>query len=158
MTLSITRTKVHYIALFFSVILFAPLIGNQLITGTIVNAILFSATVIIGLRAGFILSIVPSIVAIATGLLPIVLAPIIPYIVISNIILVTVFSKIENKILAMVVASMAKFAFLFIISHFVLTYLINSNLLAIMFSYTQLFTAIMGGSLALLLLKLYGKK
>lgn len=158
MTLAITKTKACYIALFFLVILFAPLIGNQLITGTIVNATLFSATVIIGLRAGFVLSIIPSIIAIATGLLPIVLAPIIPYIMISNMILVTVFSKIKNKVLAMVVASIVKFTFLFIISHFILTHLIDSNLLAVMFGYTQLFTAIMGGCLALLLLKLYGEK
>ena len=155
--IAIAKTNIHYLTLFFATILFAPLIGNQIITGTIVNATLFVAVAVVGLRAGFVLSIIPSMVAVATGLLPIILAPIIPYIIISNMILVTVFDKIENKVLGILLASLSKFAFLFIISHFVITFLLDSNFLSIMFSWTQFFTAIMGGCLAYIILDLKGR-
>ncbi|HQB84978.1 MAG: hypothetical protein BWY34_00085 [Parcubacteria group bacterium ADurb.Bin247] len=155
--IAIAKTNIHYLTLFFAVVLFAPLIGNQLITGTIVNATLFVAVATIGLRAGFVLSIIPSIIAVVTGLLPIILAPIIPYIIVSNIILVVVFDKIKNKVFGILLASLSKFTFLFIISHFVVTFLVKSDLLSIMFGWTQLLTAIMGGCLAYIILDLKGR-
>ena len=75
----------------------APLFKNQLITGPIVNALLYIAIVILGLSSAIFIGLLPSAVSLATGLLPIILAPMIPFIIIGNSILVIVFNYFYRK-------------------------------------------------------------
>ena len=68
----------------------APLIGihSQWLTGPIVNMALILAVFIIGIRGALLIGILPSTIALGTGLLPTVLAPMIPFIIISNFLLI----------------------------------------------------------------------
>jgi len=58
----------------------APLFGQQLVTGTIVNATLFLAVMLAGLRGAAAVAVVPSLIALAVGTLPAVMAVMVPYI------------------------------------------------------------------------------
>jgi hypothetical protein len=60
----------------------------QLLTGPIINAMLIIATVILGLRWALALSIIPSIMALVGGLLLPFMAPVVPFIIVSNMIMV----------------------------------------------------------------------
>ena len=135
--------------LLMSVAVFAPLIHNQAITGPIVNAVLFISVFITGIRGAVLIAFIPSVIALSTGLLSLVLAPMIPFIIIGNIILVLSFSflKDKNYWLGIVSASFLKFVFLFSVS-----YIISSKLVIIM-SWPQLITALAGGAIAFLVLK-----
>ena len=57
----------------------APLLGHQIITGSIINTALFISVVLLGIRGAVLIALVPSLIAFATGLLPSVLAPMIPF-------------------------------------------------------------------------------
>src|SRR4030042_3851466 len=94
--------------------LVAPLIGQQAITGTIVNCTLFLAAALLGRRGAVLIALVPSIFALTTGLLPPLLVPMIPAIMIGNVILIMVFDffRKKNYWLGMVSARFLKFIFL----------------------------------------------
>ena len=93
----------------------APLIGSQAIVGPIVNATLFISVVLLGVRAGILVGLIPSSIALYIGLLPSVLAPMIPFIIIGNTILVLVFGYLKNRNywLGVVSSGFLKFIFLF---------------------------------------------
>lgn len=136
----------------------APLIGNQWITGPLVNATLFIAVVIVGLRGAIIVALVPSVIALSIGLLPAILAPLIPFIMLSNVTLAAVFDRLRlrNYWLGMIAASIAKFILLYAAAIFVTTYFLQNPVatkLAQMFSWPQLATALAGGILAWAFLK-----
>ncbi len=71
-----------------AVALLAPLLRNQLITGTVVNAILFLATATLGWASAIAIGALPSLIAAMAGTLPAPLIPMIPFIITGNIILV----------------------------------------------------------------------
>jgi uncharacterized membrane protein (DUF485 family) len=71
---------VQFIVLLLAVS-FAPLINNQIITGTIVNASLLIAVILLGMRGAVLLCLLPSIFSLFLGLLPIVMAPMVPFII-----------------------------------------------------------------------------
>ena len=154
--LAMDRSKIIsavWLAAFCGVAMLAPLLHQQLITGTIVNATLFAAAVILGRRMGIMVGIIPSVIALTVGTLPAVLAPMVPYIMISNalLILVFVFLKDKNYWLAVCAASFSKFIFLYTISAFVfgvLTQKALATMVAQMMSWPQLVTALAGGTLA----------
>lgn len=134
----------------------APLIGNQLITGTIVNATLISAAVLLGLPEAILLAFGPSVISLAIGKLPLALAPMLPSIMIGNILLIVIFKLISNRssFLAAIVASVAKFALIFATAT-MLVYFINSGpiiKIASMMGWIQLATALLGSALALSIL------
>lgn len=130
-----------------------PLFHQQMITGPIVNATLFIATIILGTQAGILVGLIPSIIALSVGTLPAPLAPMVPYIMISNAILIVIFGFLRNKSywLAVGVASFLKFLFLFATSSIVIGLLVEQELaesVALMMSWPQLVTALAGGVLA----------
>lgn len=141
---------------------FAPAIGIQALTGTIVNAALFVSASTLGIGAAILVGIIPSIVSFATGMLPAVLAPMVPFIIISNAILIAVFAAFKGKSFAqmVIIASVLKFAFLSAASMVVIKYLIPAKLasqVALMMSWPQLFTALSGGILAYFVLGMLRK-
>ena len=102
--------------------------------------------------------LVPSVVAFSIGLLPAVLLPMIPFIMIANMILVLVFSflKDKNYWLGMVSAAFLKFGFLFIVSSIVVNFFITKPVgekIAMIMSWPQLLTALVGGLIAYLFIR-----
>lgn len=99
--------------LLLSVAILAPLIRQQAITGTIVNAVLFISAVSLGIRGAVLIALVPSIFSLSVGLLPAILAPMVPFIMIGNIILILVFDFLRKKNywLGMISGSFLKFIF-----------------------------------------------
>ena len=144
-TLAITRTRVIGFVLLLGIATAAPLFPNQFITGSIVNATLLVAVASLGM--------IPSSIAVAVGLLPPVLAPMIPFIIVGNAILVVTFGYLRqrNYWLGLVSGSILKFAFLLGTSSIVISLLLNQNLassVAVMMSWPQLVTALAGGMIA----------
>jgi len=136
-----------------------PLFPLQQVTGPIINALLFIAVVILGLRQTMAVCFVPSLMALSAGLLPIFLAPIVPFIIISNIILVVVFNYVRetNFWLGIVVASLVKFVFIWSTTTLVASMFIKNPIaikaVATMMSWPQLITALIGGVIAFVFLK-----
>lgn len=137
----------------------APLIGhNQLITGPLVNAILFISVFLLGPQGAVLVGLIPSVVALSAGLLPLPLAPMVPFIMISNTILVLTFYHLNraNFWLGIAGASLLKFLFLFGTSYFVVNFITQQTIAqkaAAMMSWPQFVTALGGGALAYLLLR-----
>ncbi len=150
-----------------SLALFVPFfIHAQWLTGTIVNAILILTLFLVGVRSALVLCVVPSLMALAGGLLPIVLAPVLPFIMLSNMILILsidyFYLHIKNNQIAywpgLLAGSFLKFLFLFLSVNTVSHLLIKQALvvkIVQMFSYSQFYTAIIGGIIAgIILLRL----
>jgi hypothetical protein len=141
----------------------APIfIKQQLITGTIVNAALIIATVTLSTRDGLLVGLLPSSIALATGLLSPVLAPMVPFIIVGNAVLILTFAYLRklNFWAGITVAALLKFAFLYGTSTVVIGLLINKQVapaVAQMMSWPQLFTALAGGLVAFGYLKFTGK-
>ncbi len=136
--------------------IFAHTPHNQWVTGTLVNAALFFAAYKLLPANALLVAIFPSTVALTRGLLPLPMAMMIPFIIISNILLINAFYFFKKKPLTAVIASsLAKFSFLYIIVLF-FAEKINSQLI-IMLQWPQLFTALAGGLLFLGLTKTFGK-
>lgn len=128
---------------------------NQFITGSLVNACLIVAAATTGLWGGAAVALLAPFGAILTGAsIPL---PFAPVIAVGNLILVLMFVLIRNNILAIGVGAVLKFAFLFAgVNIFVSLMDMASQKAAAMiatFSWPQLVTAIIGGVLALLVLK-----
>ena len=107
----------------------APLFRLQPITGPIVNATLFIAVALLGAKNAILIGLLPSVIALSAGLLPAVLAPMIPFIMLSNAILIVVFGYLRKKNywLAIVSASVLKFFFLFSVSSIVTNLLLKKE-------------------------------
>ena len=102
--------------------------------------------------------LLPSLVALASGLLPASLAPMVPFIMVGNAILILTFNffKKRNFWLSVGIASFLKFLFLFSTSSIVINLLLEKEVAqraALMMSWPQLVTALVGGALACLVLK-----
>jgi hypothetical protein len=118
--------------------------ANQIVTGTIVNALLFMAAYRLPLFNAFLIAILPSSIALLRGLLPAPMVLLIPYIILSNTVLVSVFSFMKKTPkLGVLTASLLKFGFLYSIT-LVLAQQLNNPLIT-MFQWPQLITALLGG-------------
>jgi len=131
----------------------APLVKQQLIVGPIVNATLFISAATIGTAGAIMVGLVPSVISLSVGLLPPVLAPVIPFIMTSNALLVSVFAifRKRNFFLGIVAASVVKYLFLYATSSMVISLLLKKEVassVAQMMSWPQLVTALAGGVLA----------
>ena len=165
LTASIAREKTNDLVIgltLLGVAIIVPFFHYQPAVGPIVNAALFLSTALINIRAGVLIAIIPSPIAYLSGLLPTVLLPMIPFIILGNIILVYIFGKLwqKNFWLGMTGASVAKFIFLWFASANLLPFLINKTIaqkISLMISWPQLFTALTGGIIAYGVLK-YLKK
>lgn len=120
---------------------------NQWITGTIVNAILFLAIRRIGILNAALVATLPSSIALLRGLLPPLMTIAIPWIIISNYILILVFFITKKyPLTGILFAATSKFFFLYLVATFFLK--IGGPFL-MMLQWPQLITALAGGLLAL---------
>lgn len=160
----INRTKIAKKAVIFGVLIgiavvVPAVIHIQAITGPIVNAVFFLAVFLFAPEVAILVGLLPSLVALAGGLLPAVLAPMIPFIMLGNAILILTFYylKKRNFWLGVGVASLFKFLFLFSTSSVVINLLLNKEVaqkVALMMSWPQLLTALVGGGIAYFVLKI----
>jgi len=139
-----------------SLIVIAPLAGNQFVTGTIVNASLLVSVALFGLGGAISLCFIPSIISLFTGLLPFVMAPMIPFIIMGNVLLVLVFDLLRrrNFFLGVVPGALLKFSFLFLTSNYLIHFFVKeavASKIAVMMSWPQLVTALLGGAVAYVL-------
>lgn len=139
-------------------IFIAPMFHNQFFTGPLVNAALFISVYFLGLKDALLLGAIPSLIAYFVGLLPAPLGPMIPYIIISNFILVTIFHYLREKNywLAMFTASFLKYIFLYATSYVLIDFVAKgaqAKTVASMMSWPQFATAVAGGFLAFVFLK-----
>ncbi|MBD3238427.1 MAG: ECF transporter S component [Candidatus Moranbacteria bacterium] len=158
--LSALAETMAYLGLAIAVpFIFAHTPQNQWITGTLVNTILIIACVRTGLINAAFIAAVPSVIALLRGLLPLPMAAALPYIIISNILMIMIFSRLfqRNRVFAVISASFAKFLFLFSISSLLIADKLPQKF-AYMLSLPQLITALAGGLLAMLLLNIWKKQ
>ena len=136
----------------------------QLVTGPLINAIFILVLFLVGIRSALILCLIPSLMALAGGLLPAVLAPAIPFIMISNAIYVIsieyLFKNSKEEIkgfwTGVIIGSALKFIFLFLSVNIIVKLLVKQELaakVAQMMSWPQFATAIAGGIIAWFILK-----
>lgn len=84
--------------LLLGVSMVAPLLRlPQLVTGSIVNATLLIAAVVLGPRAAISIGLLPSVFAVMSGLLPSGLVPLVPLIMVGNTLLVAVFHLVRPR-------------------------------------------------------------
>lgn len=135
-------------------------VHNQFITGPIVNAVLFIAVVTLGVGNAILIGLIPSVVALISGLLPVPLAPMVPFIMISNAIMILTFSYFRkvNFWGGVIGGTLFKYAFLYLTSTIVVGLISNHNIglkaAATMMAWPQIVTAIAGGVIAFGILKI----
>jgi hypothetical protein len=167
---TITLPKIKTLLFEYSLLLvgfFVPFLitGPQLLTGTIVNSILFLYVSQSYSKKTLPLVILPSIGALLNGLLfgkfTVFLLYFLPFIWIGNYVLVQSFKVLSKKYsfsLAILMSSSFKFIVLFSIAYlFTATKTVPMMFLQLMGLF-QLYTALMGGALALLISKVLGKQ
>ena len=157
--LELRKAKLIIFAVLLAISIGLPaFVHMQWVTGPIINASLLLAVVLIGPMEAVVLGLMPSAVALSAGLLPLPLAPMIPFIMIGNAIFIAVFYYLRNQnyALRLGLAALLKFAFL----HFAVVLIMNGFLadplvskLMIMMSWPQFFTAVIGGIIIYPLIK-----
>ena len=149
---------------------------GQLVTGSCVNAILAVATLVAGLSSGLTVALISPVLAFLLGIAPQILT--VPAIMIGNSIYVVLLSALADKsgknmakqVIAWLVAAAAKFAALYAVVVWLICGVLSENLLAsgmlkapmlkalpATFSWPQLFTALIGGAVALLIVPVLRK-
>jgi len=154
----ITRTAIMIALLIVSQAATAPM-GNQFITGSIVNLILFVSTMMFGLTSGLAVAVLSPFFASLFGIGP-AFPIIIPFIGLGNAALVLVWHFVVNRgegmvfrVAGVIAAAIAKFAVLYVgIVMFVAPVVLELPPVApiyVMFSFPQLITALIGGAISL---------
>ena len=159
----IVRTAV-LIALLIVAQLATAALGNPLITGSIVNLLLVVSVMTCGIASGLTVAVVSPVLAKLIGIGP--LWALIPFIAAGNIVLLLVWYLIGNRnfggkkyityVIALVAAAIAKFAVLYLgIAKIAVPVLLKlpepqATVIGNMFSLPQLFTALIGGALAVI--------
>ena len=145
-----------YFLVFITIITIVPLLKVQFVVGTIVNATLFCAVLFLGVPQAIFLGMIPSIIALLTNLLPFSLVSLVPFIMLSNSILVVTFGVLKKRsfLFGALIASLLKFLFLFSVSFLVIKLMIKkdwANTVIALMSYMQLITAMSGAFIAYLI-------
>ncbi|HBK35097.1 TPA: hypothetical protein DDZ01_03850 [Candidatus Uhrbacteria bacterium] len=159
LTSVIAQSKVFIFTSLLAISVVVPsFLHSQYITGPLVNAILLIAVVLLGPFEAVMIGIIPSTVALSSGLLPLPLAPMVPFIMISNAIFVALFYYIGVKRFAIgvIIGGLVKFAFLSSTVTLLMKSLLSEGLvakLAIMMGYPQFITALLGGLIAFFFLR-----
>ncbi len=156
--LKLVATKAFQLSIFVGIAVVAPYFGNQLITGSIINTLLFISVSLMGIESALLLCLIPSLISIYTGLLPLALAPMIPFIMTGNALMVLVFWRLKKKgfWLGVVPAALVKFVFIWVVG-MVLAQSVLSGIASkvmLMISWPQLATAIAGAAIAFFILKI----
>ena len=153
----ITQTAVMLALLVALQALTKPL--GQLVTGSCVNAVLAIAALVGGPACGVTVALISPVLAFLLGIAPQALT--VPAIMAGNTVYVVLLYVLAGRhralwrqILAWLAAAAAKFATLYAIVNILMAGLLSMNLpgkLLATFSWPQLFTALMGGAVALLI-------
>ncbi len=160
--IAVDKVKTNSLATWVSILgiaLVAPLFPLQQVTGPIINALLFIAVVMLGLKQSLPICFIPSVMALLAGLLLPVMIPIVPFIMLSNVVLVVSFSYFyqKNFWLGIAIASAVKFIFIWSTTSAIANLFIKTpaivNKVAQLMSWPQLFSALLGGLLAYAFLK-----
>jgi len=163
-TLTIKKEVVVIFIALISVAVGAPLLfKQQFITGPIVNATLILGTVLLSSREGILIGLLPSTIALGAGIISPVLAPMIPFVILGNAILVLTFTYLSkvNYWLGAIAGSALKFAFLYFTSTLVIKLVVNQQVapaIAQTMNWPQLVTALAGSIIAFAILKVVKKK
>jgi hypothetical protein len=156
----VNTTSVAQFAGLVSMAMFLPyLVPVQWITGPIVNAILILTLLMFGFRNAIAIAVVPSLMALSGGLLPAILAPVVPFIMIGNMILILCVDWFYNNFkdkekgywAGVIVGAAFKFLFLFVSVNIISGLLIKQELavkVVQMMSWPQFYTAVIGGVIA----------
>jgi len=165
----ITRTAVFIALLVAAQIVTAPF-GNSIITGSIVNLILIISVMISGVSSGVCIAVISPVMAKLVGIGP--LWSLIPFIIIGNAVLVTIWHFVGNKVFkgemasyisALIIAAVAKFIVLYIsIVKIAIPFFLGlpekqAATISAMFSVPQLITASIGGVIAVMVLPVLKK-
>jgi uncharacterized membrane protein len=141
--------------------------GNTIVTGSIVNLILILSVMMAGLSSGLTVAGISPVIAKFLGIGP--LWMLIPFIVLGNIVLVFIWGFLGNRsfarqmivyIVTLIAAAACKFLTLYVgIVMIAIPYLLNlpekqATTISGMFSIPQLFTALIGGVIATVMLPL----
>lgn len=159
-----TRAIAQFLALAGTATILPFFIHLQWFTGPIINAILILTLFLVGIRSALVLCLIPSLMALAGGLLPAVLAPVVPFIMIGNAIFVLsvdwFYENFKDSAkgygFGIVIGAGLKFIFLYFSVSVISNLLIKQELavkVAQMMSWTQFATALSGGMLAWVALK-----
>lgn len=165
--------KLIRIVVLLTLTLMIQIIGlPQLITGPLINMMLLITALILDPVSGIILGVITPMLALLRGQLPPVLAPMVPFIMVGNAILVGVFSVIRGSRhkniltsvqiwIALILASLCKTLWLFLTARFLLPLLLGRQLPELMIlamSFPQFVTAVAGGILALIIYELLHRR
>lgn len=135
-----------------------------LITGPIINALLILILFIVGIRYALLMCFVPSLMALAGGLLPFVLAPIIPFIMLGNVIFILsinyFYSAAKNQYsgfwIGVFLGAALKYLFIWFSANLLLGFIMHEQIslaVARTVSWPQFATAAAGGVIAWAILK-----
>ena len=143
----------------------------QPFTGPLVNMMLILTVLLLGPLAGVALGAITPLVALFRGQLPPALLPLVPFIAIGNALLVVIFSWINKRwhggrLLLLRVSSWAgiilgaaaKFIWLTMSVYFILPAVLGVQLPDAIVVMPQLFTALIGGALALVIFELFQRR
>ena len=149
---------------------------GQLVTGSCVNAVLAVSALVGGLSCGLTVALISPVLAFLLGIAPQILT--VPAIMVGNSVFVVLLSLLADKsgrniakqIIAWLVSAAAKFAALYAIVVWLICGVLSDSLLAsgvmkapmlkalpATFSWPQLFTALIGGAVALLIVPVLRK-
>ena len=149
---------------------------GQLVTGSCVNAVLAVSALVGGLSCGLTVALISPVLAFLLGIAPQILT--VPAIMVGNSVFVVLLSLLADKsgrniakqIIAWLVSAAAKFASLYAIVVWLICGVLSESLLAsgvmkapmlkalpATFSWPQLFTALIGGAVALLIVPVLRK-
>jgi hypothetical protein len=134
---------------FLGLTMVAPFLGNQLLTGTLVNALLVSSVFVFGIRGALLLALTPSLVSVTVGLLPSAMTPMIPFIITANVLLVAIVDRFRksNYFSIGLFGASAKAGFLFLVSYIMFNIFLTgpgAKVASSMMGYMQLLTASLG--------------
>jgi hypothetical protein len=148
----IILTLIQFTAL-IGVAMIAPLFKQQIITGSLVNATLFIAAILFGIKGAVLVGFLPSFISLSVGLLHPSLMPMIYFIIMGNAIMIIIFCylKEKNYWLGIILGASLKFIFLLSSSTIIFNLFFPekiSTAIMTMMSWPQLLTALSGGLLA----------
>ncbi len=153
------KTSAFTVSTILLAVVLPAFIHSQWITGPIINAILMIVTVLAGTRAAMALALLPAPIALVSGLLPTVMAPMVPFIMLGNIALVAAFASLYDRSAAMAVVAGAVIKFVLIggTALFLMDKLVSlamQSTLITMMGLPQLVTALVGGVIAVSVLRI----
>ena len=132
--------------------------GPQLLTGTLINFLFIIGISQFKLKQILPILLIPSLSAYLShtlfGTVTIYLLYLIPFIAISNLIFVFLYSRFKNKVKSIIVSSLFKSGFLFISTLILLNLISLPNIFLTTMGIIQLYTAILGSILATLTIKI----